>query len=89
MVIAEAAAMGTPSIVSDIPGPIDVIEDKKTGFTVKVKDSESLRERMQYFIDHPDMAQKMSEACVNHIKNKFDSDVLCEKILERKEKLLS
>ena len=89
MVIAEAAAMGTPSIVSDIPGPIDVIEDKKTGFTVKVKDSESLRERMKYFIDHPDIAQKMSEACVNHIKNKFDSDVLCEKILERKEKLLS
>ena len=89
MVIAEAAAMGTPSIVSDIPGPIDVIEDKKTAFTVKVKDYESLKERMQYFIDHPDMAQEMSEACVNHIKNKFDSDVLCEKILERKEKLLS
>ena len=89
MVIAEAAAMGTPSIVSDIPGPIDVIEDKKTAFTVKVKDYESLKERMQYFIDHPDMAQEMSEACVNHIKNKFDSDVLCAKILERKEKLLS
>lgn len=89
MAIAEAAAMGTPSIVSDIPGPVDVIEDRKTAFTVKVKDYESLKERMQYFIDNPEMAQEMSKACVNHIKNKFDSDILCEKILERKEKLLS
>ena len=89
MSIAEAAAMGTPAIVSEIPGPIDVIEDNTTAFTVKVKNSESLRERMQYFIDNPGMAQEMSETCVNHIKNKFDSDVLCEKILERKEKLLS
>lgn len=89
MSIAEAAAMGTPAIVSDIPGPIDVIDNNRTAFTVKVKDSESLRVRMQFFVDNPDMAQKMSEACVNHIKNKFDSDVLCEKILERKEKLLS
>lgn len=89
MSIAEAAAMGTPAIVSDIPGPIDVIDNNRTAFTVKVKDSESLREKMQYFIDNPGMAQKMSKVCVNHIKNKFDSDVLCEKILERKEKLLS
>ena len=89
MSIAEAAAVGTPAIVSDIPGPVDVIDKDKTAFIVKVKDAESLRERMQFFLDDPNRAYEMSEDCVEHIRQKFDGKRLCEKILERKEQLLS
>ncbi len=88
MVIAEAAAVGTPSIVSNIPGPIDVIAEGKTALTVEVKNAKDLQEKMEYMLDNPDIIHNMSENCSEFIKEKFDSKVLNEKILERKDKLL-
>ena len=88
MVIAEAAAVGTPAIVSDIPGPIDVIDAGKTALTVEVKNPDNLADKMQWFLQNPEEAKAMSRACIAFIKEKFDSKVLCEKILERKKNLL-
>ena len=88
MVIAEAAAVGTPAIVSNIPGPIDVIDEGKTALTVEVKNARDLQEKMEYILDNPDILHTMSAGCAEFIKEKFDSRVLNEKILERKGKLL-
>lgn len=88
MVIAEAAAMGVPAIVSNIPGPVDVIDVGKTAFTVEARNTNDLRKKMLKFLDNPYMARDMSDNCVEFIKNKFDSEILCEKIIERKEKLV-
>lgn len=88
MVIAEAAAVGTPAIVSNIPGPIDVIDEGKTALTVEVRNSRDLQDKMEYMLDNPDKLKNMSVSCSEFIKEKFDSRVLNEKILERKGKLL-
>lgn len=88
MVIAEAAAMGTPAIVSNIPGPVDAILKNQTAVTVNVKDAEDLREKMGMFLNNPELCKKMGESCVKFMKETFDSRILCEKILERKESLL-
>lgn len=88
MVIAEAAAVGTPAIVSNIPGPVDVIDNEKTALTVEVKNAQDLRDKMSYMLDNPDMVKGMSANCSDFIKEKFDSRVLNKKILERKDKLL-
>ncbi len=88
MVIAEAAAVGTPAIVSNIPGPIDVIDEGKTALTVEVRDAQDLQNKMTYMLDNPDMVKGMSANCSEFIKEKFDSSILNEKILERKDKLL-
>lgn len=88
MVIAEAAAVGTPAIVSNIPGPVDVIDDGKTALTVEVKNAGDLRNKMTYLLDNPHIITNMSANCSDFIKEKFDSRVLNEKILERKDKLL-
>ena len=88
MVIAEAAAMGTPAIVSNIPGPVDVIRDGITAYTVSARDSDSLRKTMQMFLDNPNKSKQMCADCVDFIKNTFDNNILFEKILERKNALM-
>lgn len=85
-VVIEAAAMGTPAIVSSIPGPIDAIEAGKTAIAVDAKDSKSLLEAMRSImaIDYTEMGRQAQQFA----KINFDSMVLCKKILERKEKII-
>ena len=85
-VIIEAAAMGTPAIVSNIPGPIDAIIDGKTALTVSARDSLELMQRMNE-IRHSDYA-KMGEEASAYVADFFDSNKLNHYILERKQKLL-
>lgn len=85
-VVIEAGAVGTPAIVSNIPGPIDTIDEGVTALTVQVKDSKDLAEKMKAIreIDYV----LMGENAAHYVKEKFDSEALCEKILERKRQLL-
>ena len=87
MVIAEAAAMGTPVICSDIPGTVDAMKDGKTGFLVNVKDVGSLRKKMKMFLNNPALGKEMSTDCIRFVENKFDSRILHQKIKERKDRL--
>lgn len=48
--VLEAAAMGRPSIVTDVPGCRHAIEPEVTGWLCKVRDAESLAEQMQRVI---------------------------------------
>ncbi len=86
-VIIEAAAVGTPAIVSDIPGPIDAIKKGETAVTVPVKDSEKLSKKMNDCIKS--RIQFDSKKCETYVREHFDSELLCEKIFERKKKLLN
>lgn len=85
-VVIEAAAMGTPAIVSEIPGPIDAILAGETALTVKPKDVEALTAAMEK-IRQMDVTQ-MGAAAADFAEDAFDSETLCEKILERKRTLL-
>ena len=85
-VVIEAGAVGTPAIVTDIPGPTDTIDRDKTAIVVPVKDSAALAEAMKQIptMDYITMGQNAAKFA----KEMFDSKVLCEKILERKHVLL-
>lgn len=85
-VIIEAAVMGTPAIVSNIPGPIDAIEEGKTALTVIKKDKDSLLNAMRKIKceEYKDMGEKAHI----FVKENFESNELNKKILERKKKLL-
>lgn len=86
-VIIEAAAMGVPTIVSDIPGPTDAIERDKTALAVPVKDAGALAKAMKEIKSRDYVT--MGQNAVQYVREKFDSSVLCEKVLERKQELLS
>ena len=81
-VVIEAGAVGTPAIVSNIPGPIDAIDNNNTALTVKVCDSEDLMKKMQKIkeINY----KLMGENAEKYSREKFDSRVLSRKIYERK-----
>lgn len=85
-VVIEAAAMGTPSIVSNIPGPVDAIVDGQTAFMVESKSKEDLLAAMQKMRngDYTGMGQNACE----YVRSHFDSERLCAEILRRKELLL-
>ena len=86
-VVMEAAAMGTPAVISRIPGPIDAVLEGKTAFAVPSKNSEALLCAMRRM--RKDYAYRsMSDAAVAFVCSHFDSKVLNEKILERKMILL-
>ena len=89
MAVAEAAAVGTPAIVSDIPGPRDVIEEGKTAVAIPSSDAKALLEAMIWYEKNKDKAKKMGMTGVEFIKSKFDSITLNQHILERKELLIS
>ena len=48
-VVLQAGAMGLPSIVTDINGCNEIIEDGKNGYIIPVKDPNSLYQKMEMF----------------------------------------
>lgn len=85
-VVIEAGAVGTPAIVTDIPGPTDTVDSEKTALVVPAKNVNTLAESLRN-IREKDYVN-MGENAAQFAKEMFDSKVLCRKILERKETLL-
>lgn len=85
-VVIEASAMGTPAIISNIPGPIDAVDPGRTALVVSAKSARELREAMEQA--RKGFSQKIGDKCVEFVRTHFDSEKLCEKILERKRKLI-
>ncbi len=85
-VVIEAAAMGTPAIVSDIPGPVDAIQNGVTALVVEPKSSQSLLDGMKKIrcLDYA----KMGMDAHRFVSANFDSAELCKRILLRKQQLL-
>lgn len=86
-VVIEAGAVGTPAIVTDIPGPTDTIDREKTALVVPIKNPNALAESLRQIRERDYVA--MGEKAAQFAKENFDNKVLCQKILERKEMLLS
>lgn len=85
-VVIEAGAVGTPAIVTDIPGPKDTIDMEKTALVVPVKNQYALADSLRKIREINYVA--MGKNAAQFAKEKFDSKVLCEKILERKKEIL-
>ncbi len=85
-VVIEAGAVATPAITSDIPGPIDTIQKDVTGFVVPMKNITSLAKTMKktQTID----IKKMGYDSYKFVSTHFDSEILNQKIAERKKELL-
>ncbi len=84
-VVIEAQAMGVPTIVSDIPGPTDAMVEGKTGMKVPVGDVEKLAEAMEKALT---FGKEFSQNATEFVQGAFSSEILCEKILQRKQELL-
>lgn len=74
MTVLEAAAMKTPSIISNIKGPTDFVKDGLNGLVCEVKSVDSLSDTLQRAIKMPiEEYRKMSETAYNVVVERFDS----------------
>ena len=86
-VVMEAAAMGTPAIISDIPGPTDAVIPDETALVIPSHSAEALALAMEKMKDR-DLRKRLSRNAVSFVRGAFDQNVLMEHILNRKNELL-
>ena len=70
--VLEAMAMGRPIITTDTQGCRETVLNGKNGFLVPVRDSESVAEKMTWFIEHPEKISEMGKESSRYVKEKFD-----------------
>lgn len=76
----ESAAMGRPIITSNIHGCKEAVVDKKTGYLVKVKDTEDLYDKIKQFIELPtDSKRNMGYLSREHVAKMFDKREIVKK----------
>lgn len=71
-VVIEAGAMGLPSIVTDINGSREIIEDEKNGIIVPPQRSDVLHRAMEVFVTDKDLIKRLSAETRHMIASRFE-----------------
>jgi len=61
IVIPEAMALGKAIIAGDTGGPKEIIKEKSNGLICPFNDHRKMAELIIFYLDHPDIAQRMGE----------------------------
>jgi glycosyltransferase involved in cell wall biosynthesis len=80
--VLEAMAIGRAVITTDAPGCRNTVVDGDNGFLVPAGDSEALYRAMRRFVEEPALAQRMGEASLRIVREKFDVNKVNVAILE-------
>lgn len=82
-VILEGMAMEKICITTDAPGCVDTVEDQKTGFIAKVKDANSLQQKMEEALKMtPSEKELMQQSARQRVINLFDNKIIIQKYIE-------
>jgi len=81
-VVMQAGAMGLPSIVTNINGCNEIIIDNFNGLIIPKKDSNSLKESMQFFLENKTKFNEYSENSRNHIVEKYHCKIIWKLLLK-------
>lgn len=71
-VVIEAGAMGLPSIVTDINGSREIIEDGKNGIIIPSRQSDLLQRAMEVFVTDKDLTKRLSADARSMISSRFE-----------------
>lgn len=75
-VILEANALEVPCIATDIIGPRDVIEPLVNGELVKVRNLDSLYQKMKEWVDSPLLVKDMGRTSRTFVESRFAQDIV-------------
>jgi len=82
LVTLEAAASGTPSIVSDLPGVRTLVDHGQTGLIVEPKNVSSLFEALQEIIADDQKCVQYGQAARERVLETYDERTLAKKLIE-------
>lgn len=85
LVVAQAQAVGLPSVVTDIGGLSEVVQNEKTGFVVKAKDINAIAAAIIKLIKNPILREKMGKVGQERVKKLFSQ----EKMIKEFEQLFN
>jgi glycosyltransferase involved in cell wall biosynthesis len=85
LVIVEAEAMGVPVVVSDVPGPIDAMENHRTGIAVPVGSTEGLAIGIRRLLDNPELRVDFGRNARNFALEKFEQQAFLSLVVQDKE----
>ena len=80
--LAEAMAMGKPSVCSNAEGILDIAIDKETSLLFENKNAEDLTKKISMLIDSSDLRSKFSAAARKRAAQHFDIEKLTDKAVE-------
>lgn len=72
--VLEAGAMGLPSIVTDINGSREIVENGENGFVVPPRDAIALHDAMERMLTDSEVRQRMARKARPMIAARFDRD---------------
>lgn len=78
----EAMAVGRAIITTDVPGCRETVEEGVNGFLVPAWDSETLAEKMIYFIENPEQIVAMGNESYRIATEKFDVDKVNQSLIK-------
>ena len=78
----EAMAIGRPILTTDVPGCRETVVEGENGYMVPAFDVNSLVEKMNWFIEHPEYIEPMGKVSRRLAEEKFDVHKVNEKMLQ-------
>ena len=88
-VVMQAGSMGLPSIVSDINGNNEIIQDGINGVLVAVKNTVALYEKMSLLLDNKILRRQLSYTARNMIQERFEQQYVWSELHKEYLNLLS
>lgn len=84
----EASAMGVPSVVTNIRGCRQTVDDRKTGLLVAAHDAEALADAILELLGDPELRRRYGEAARAKAIREFDEQVVFRRIRDTYARLL-
>ena len=79
LTVAEGMVVGIPVLVSNIEGPMEIINYGKYGYTFQNAVPLSLAQQIEYMIKHPDETQQLALQGQKYAKMNYDISTMIEK----------
>lgn len=87
-VVIQAGAMGLPSIVTDINGCNEIIEQDKNGVIIESQNEQALYLAMEDFLLHPEKVKAMAQNSRKMMADRFDQKIVWSALLDEYKTLL-
>lgn len=80
--LAEAMAMGLPSVCSNSDGVLDIAVDDETGYLFKTRDGEDLKDKTEKLINSPEARVQFGAAARKRAIEHFDIEMLTDRVVK-------